>query len=208
MVQQNIVRLVANRSEVAVLVVDMQEDFCSPQGALSRAGADTSVNEALVATLETFVSSMRSSGSRVIWIRQRRSEWLTSPAMHLKLDLNPRHRELCATHGGAEIAAGLNVHDEDLVVDKYRYSAFVGTHLELALRSQGISTVIVTGTAMNACVDSTSRDASELGFNVIIPKDMVGYTSSELAEASLVNLGMHFAYICTSEDIKPEINSA
>ncbi|MEZ5566001.1 MAG: isochorismatase family cysteine hydrolase [Gammaproteobacteria bacterium] len=89
----------------------------------------------------------------------------------------------------------------DRHVHKYRYSAFMGSNLDMLLRSQGIGTVVVCGTAANACVDSTVRDASQLDYNVVVCADLTGYTDERLGTVSLENLDRHFAIVCDAADV-------
>jgi ureidoacrylate peracid hydrolase len=194
--------VLADPGRLAVIVVDMQRDFCSTDGAFARAGVDVSANERIVDPLGRFVDVLRGSGALVVWIRQLSSEAYRSPAIGRRLRRAPERALLCADGSpGAELAQGLVVHPADVVVQKFRYSAFAGSSLQVALRSADIRTVIVVGTAANACVDSTVRDAAQLDYDVIVAEDLVGYTHARLAAASLENLDHHFAVVCRSAEV-------
>ena len=89
----------------------------------------------------------------------------------------------------------------DAMVEKYRYSAFFGSSLDQVLRSGGVQTAVLIGTAANGCVDSTARDAAQLDYDVVIVEDLTGHTDAALASASLKNLDRHFAFVCQSTDV-------
>lgn len=189
--------MLADTARVAVVVIDMQEDFCAPWGASARAGMDVSANQRIVQPIQAFTCALRSAGALVVWIRQAISPDHISPATLRRLRRAPERLDLCgAGTPGAALAAGLQPAPSDPVIDKFRYSAFLGSSLDLLLRSRGIQTVVLVGTAANGCVDSTARDAAQLDYDVLIPRDLTGHTDAALAQAALRNLDRHFALVC------------
>ena len=187
---------------VAVIVIDMQRDFCSPTGAFAKAGFDIGANLRIVEPANAFVETLRTAGALVVWIRQLASPRHMSAAIERRLRRAPERLELCRQGSpGAELADGLQVHAEDATVEKYRYSAFFGSSLDQVLRSARIQTLLLTGTAANGCVDSTARDAAQLDYDVVIAHDLTGHTDAALARAALQNLDRHFALVCTSDEI-------
>jgi ureidoacrylate peracid hydrolase len=197
-----VAEVLAEPARVAVVVVDMQRDFCSPTGAFGREGVDIAANARIVPALSEFVGGARSAGAQVVWIKQLWSERHVSPAIRRRLRRAPERTALCLEGSpGAELADGLEVQAADVVVPKYRYSAFLGSSLEQVLRSAGIQTVVVVGTAANGCVDTTVRDAAQREYDVVLAADLVGYSDARLAAAALENLDRHFAYVCTSAEI-------
>ena len=189
-------------ARTAVVVIDMQQDFCSPTGAFASAGVDISANERIVGPTSAFVETMRAAGLLVVWVRQCTSARHLSPAILRRLRRAPERLELCRPGTpGVELAHGLRVDAADAVIDKYRYSAFHGSSLDQVLRSNGIQAVVLTGTAANGCVDTTARDAAQLDYDVVIARDLTGYSDAALATAALENLDRHFAFVCTSDEI-------
>lgn len=187
---------------IAVIVIDMQQDFCSPSGALGRAGMDISANERIVRPLNAFVKTMRDAGVLIVWIKQAASPRHMSPAIMRRLRRAPERLELCKQGtAGAELTEGLKVDPADAMVEKFRYSAFFGSSLDQILRSSGIQTTVLVGTAANGCVDSTARDASQFDYDVLIAGDLTGYSDAALAAAALQNLDRHFALVCQSSEI-------
>lgn len=192
----------AEPTRVAVVVIDMQRDFCSPDGAFARAGVDISANERIVPAIAEFVDRMRSAGSLIVWVQQLWGERYVSPAIRRRLRRAPERTGLCEEgSAGTELADGLHVETPDVVVRKYRYSAFLGSSLDQALRSAAIDTVVLVGTAANACVDTTARDAAQRDYDVVVAADLVGYSDAGLATAALTNLDRHFAYVVPSSAV-------
>ena len=87
----------------------------------------------------------------------------------------------------------------DIVLRKYRSSAFVATNLDLVLRSNLIKTVVVTGCTTEGCVDSTVRDAGFFDYFVVVPTDCVGSDIRDLHEAALLIMGAYRADMTTSD---------
>lgn len=95
----------------------------------------------------------------------------------------------------------------DIVVNKYRYSAFYGTELELVLREHNIDTVIISGVATSVCCDSTARDAFFRDFRVIFLADCTATFDKELHEVTLRTIGDLFGRVARSGDIIKELVS-
>lgn len=193
-------------SKVAVVVIDMQQDFCSSSGAFGRAGMDISANARIVHPLNAFVEAMRDSGALIVWIKQAASPRHMSAAIMRRLRRAPERLELCKQGtAGANLAEGLKVDPADAMVEKFRYSAFFGSSLDQILRSAGIQTTVLVGTAANGCVDSTARDAAQFDYDVVIARDLTGYSDAALASAALQNLDRHFALVCQSSEITSQL---
>lgn len=188
--------------QVAVVVIDMQQDFCSPSGAFGMAGIDISANERIVSPTNTFVGRMRETGAHIIWIKQAASPNHMSPAIMRRLRRAPERMELCKQGTpGFNLTDGLKVEVADSTVEKFRYSAFFGSSLDQILRSSSIQTIVLTGTAANGCVDTTARDGAQMDYDVVIAQDLVGHSDATLASAALTNLDRHFALVCDSNEI-------
>lgn len=187
----------------AVLVIDMQNDFCSPNGAMAALGADVRVNAELAYRLPGFLDQARAAGCLVVWVRQAAHEQLVSPARRARAEAMGRSPlSVCAAGSwGAELAEGLRPAPGDCHLEKTRYSAFVGTPLHNLLRAHGRDDLVVVGTAANVCVDSTIRDAYMADLTVTMPTDLVGWTRADLAQAAMRNLGFYFCETTTSAEL-------
>lgn len=199
-----------NRKHTALLVVDMQNDFCKAGWSFDRLGIDISMYPAMLPRLSRLLAGARDIGVPVIYIQMtvlpgRISE---SPAqirfnMRLHLASHGATQSLLYTIEGTpgqEIIAELAPEPGDLVVRKYRSSGFWGTNLDMLLRSNGIESVIVTGCTTEGCVESTARDALFNDYYVVLPEDCVASDDPRQHEASLF-LMRHRFDVVLSDDI-------
>jgi nicotinamidase-related amidase len=178
----------------ALVVVDMQRDFCTPGGAFARLGVDVSMYPAMVPRLVRLVDSARAAGVRIVYVQMTMLEGRLSDSP-AQIRFNMRMQQ-SATDGaalsytpdgsdGQRLIPELSVHDGDLVVKKYRSSAFWATNLDLLLRSNGIQTVVMTGCTTEGCVESTARDAMFNDYYVVIAEDCVASDDRAQHDASL-----------------------
>lgn len=86
-----------------------------------------------------------------------------------------------------------------MIIEKHRYSAFSGTKLNTVLRERSIKTTIITGVTTNICVDSTLRDAFNLGYYVVIPEDCVSANDPSLHDATIKNVELLLGDVTTSD---------
>ena len=89
----------------------------------------------------------------------------------------------------------------EFVVTKHRYSGFVGTELDLVLRSNDIRTVVMTGEATNVCVESTARDAFMRDYRVAFVSDCTASTVQAAHDATLFTMDRHFGTVLSGEDV-------
>jgi len=179
----------------ALVLVDMQRDFVEPDGAFARLGIDVSMYETMRPRLVGLLEAARGAGVLVAHVQMsslpgRRSD---SPA---QIRFNLRMHE--SAHGraaplhytevgsrGHEFVDDLAPRADELVVPKWRSSAFWGTSLDLLLRSNGIQTVVVTGCTTEGCVESTARDAMFSDYYVVVAEDCVASDDLAQHDASL-----------------------
>lgn len=197
-------------SHTALVVVDMQRDFCTPGWAFDRLGVDISMYSPMIPRLARLIARARTAGVPVVFIQMtvlpgRMSE---SPAqirfnLRLHLESNGEGEPLQYTVDGSEgqaIVDELAPEAADLVVKKYRSSGFWGTNLDLLLRSNGIRSVVMSGATTEGCVESTARDALFNDYYVVIAEDCVASDDPAQHEASLL-LMRHRFDIATAEEI-------
>jgi ureidoacrylate peracid hydrolase len=198
-----------NRKHTAVIVVDMQNDFCKAGWTFDRLGIDISMYPSMLPRLSRLLTGARDIGVQVIYIQMtvlpnRMSESPAQIRFNMRLHL--------ASHGatqpllytiedtpGQEIIAELAPEPGDLVVRKYRSSGFWGTNLDMLLRSNGIETVIVTGCTTEGCVESTARDAMFNDYYVVLPEDCVASDDPHQHEASLFLMRHRFDVVSSTD---------
>lgn len=192
----------ADPRHTALLLVDMQQDFVAADGAFAAMGIDVSMYAGVRTRLAGLLAAARHRGVLVVHIKNtaledRRSD---SPA---QIRFNLRMHQLARAGGpplrytlpgtpGHEFVEDLNPQPGELVVPKYRSSAFWGTSLELLLRSNGIKTVILSGCTTEGCVESTARDALFCDHYVVIAEDCVGSDDREQHHASMLLMRHRF----------------
>ena len=192
----------------ALIVVDMQNDFCDSNGALARAGSDPSLIQAMAPRLLRLLDAARQVGLPIVHVRTEHSPWTDSEAWIGRH--HGQRRTVCFPGSwGAEFAPGFEPRSDasrepgshEYVVTKHRYSGFVGTDLDLVLRSHAIRGVIMTGEATNVCVESTARDAFMRDYPVVLVSDCTAAALEAAHEATLYTMGKHFATLATSDEV-------
>lgn len=183
----------------ALLVVDMQNDYCHPDGALAGNGTDVSAADAIVPRLDALLAAARRAGAKVIFVRTTHDEWTDSLARKSL----PRLKQMpvCRTGTWGTEYYGVAPQPGDYVITKHRYSAFLGTPLDLVLRSNGIRTLIVAGVSTHTCVDCTARDGFQRDYFVVVLSDCTATYSPLVQATTLANLERHYGDVAASAAI-------
>jgi ureidoacrylate peracid hydrolase len=90
---------------------------------------------------------------------------------------------------------------EDVVVTKHRYSGFIGTNLDLILRSRQITSLALTGVATNVCVDCTLRDGLQLDYHAALVSDASSATSEKDWRDALKSTADQYGVVCTTAEL-------
>ncbi|MDO8690788.1 MAG: isochorismatase family cysteine hydrolase [Dehalococcoidia bacterium] len=186
----------------ALVVVDVQNDFCADGGYFSDMGYDLSMIQQMVPQLGSFIARARGEKVPVVFVRAIYDRVHVSPAWAEKrLPSRRTGNTLCLSDTwGAELFV-ISPEPGDVIVTKHRYSAFVGTDLDLILRSMGVKTLLISGVATNVCVESTARDGYQLDYYVVFLEDCAASTSLVLHNATLENISRYFGVVTRSEDV-------
>ena len=190
---------ILDRERAALIVVDVQNDYCHLDGALGAAGFDVSTMDPMCSVIDTLRSDARRWDVPVVFLKTIHSPVTDTPAWRRKTN----HSMAICREGtwGAEYYRLRPDHD-DLEVIKHRYSGFIGTNLAQVLAALGRTTVTMTGTATNVCVESTARDACMLDYDVVVVEDGVAATDPAAHRGSLENLGRFFGHVVSSESVR------
>lgn len=182
-------RLVADRA--AVIVVDMVNEFCKPGGKMVLPDC-----ESIVPRQKAVVAAGRRAGLPVVWVAD-------SHRANLRRDREWVKRTPHCVEGtwGTQVIEDHEVLPDDRLVRKARYSAFFQTDLDLLLRDDMITQLIVFGVVTNICVRSTVHDAFFQGYEIIVPHDACAGTGDREHRSSLYDIATHFGTVCTSTDI-------
>ena len=192
-------------AHTALLIIDMQKDFCVEGFGAHRAGRNLDAARLAVPTISRLLQVARETGVSVAhvgfstlpdhasdsgaWLAQRRRATYSSDSLCI------------AGSEGAEFIDDLAPAPSEWVIHKHRYSAFTGTDLNLMLRSAGVRSIVVTGVSTNACVESTLRAGFELDYYIAVPPDAVGSWDKTLHEATLANVRHRFGVTPRSQEL-------
>ncbi|WP_212758626.1 cysteine hydrolase family protein [Paenibacillus sinopodophylli] len=192
----------ANRT--ALLIVDVQRDFCAADGKMAEFGMDLSQIDDAVDRIDRLAAAARKCGVPVIFIRLMTGPDTDSRAMlawYARQGYDAESAAVCRRGTSGAENYRLTPETGDLFVDKQRYSAFIGTNLELMLNNYDINSLIVTGVTTECCVDSTVRDGFMRDYETFVVADACAAYEQELHDASLKVMAINFASIVTTEDV-------
>lgn len=214
---------------VAVVVIDMQNDFASPGGMFERAGIDVRDIQAIVAPTAALLDAARAAGVPVIYLKMgfrpdlsdtgapSSPIWLKHLPFQVGADVvapdGAPSRILIRETWNTDIVDGLRPHENDLVLYKTRYSGFYNTGLDDELQAKGVDTLIVVGATTSVCVESTVREAMFRDYCCLVVEDCVAepIAADEVRtnqEASLTVLELLFAWITSSAAVVEALSVA
>lgn len=185
----------------ALIVVDVQLDFCSKDGAFGKAVRDFSMVDAMLPNLQRLIDGARKVGVAVIFIQAIYDPVYLPPAWYERNARRGVEFPRCITGTPGADFYKVKPLPGETIVQKHRYSAFVETELDMLLRSRQISTVIMTGVATNVCVKSTARDAFMRNYYVSFVDDACATYDADQHKATLVNIAQNFGEVNKVQDI-------
>ena len=187
----------------ALLSIDMQHGFLAPNSPLHVPGATD-----IVPNINRLAASLRDRGGLVAWVLvaykpEKYGGWKTSFDARGK----PETAQFIVDHltegaDGHQLWDEMDAQSQDLMVTKYRYSAFISgsSDLEARLRERGIDTVLITGTLTNVCCESTARDAMQLGFQTMMITDATATLTDAEQVGTLVSIMKAFGDVRSTDE--------
>ena len=198
-------------AHTALVVVDMQNDFCAEGGYLQRTRAASAknpirvdANERIADGIARLAEAARRAGATVAWLRSV-YDFKYLAAAHIA----QRDGEGCCMEGswGADWFR-IRPAEGDLVVTKHTFSGFHDTELHAGLQARGIRTLLMTGVATNVCVDSTLRHGFFLGYHIVLVEDCVGSGNQAGHEGTLATVRVNFGAVVDSAQARALLETA
>jgi ureidoacrylate peracid hydrolase len=205
-------RIVFDTARTALVVVDMQNDFCAPEGWLAHIGVDVSPLSDVVEPISHIARVLRDLSVPVIFLNWgNRPDRANLPPSILHVydadgsgvgigDSLPNGAAVLERGSwSTRLVDGLAAEAGDLFVDKYRMTGFVDTELDSVLRNLDISTLLFAGVNLDQCVYATLVDAAALGYDCVLLEDCCATTSPlEAAAGTLYNVAQCFGFVSSA----------
>ena len=217
--------LLFDSQRAAVIIIDMVNDFCHPDGWITSMGVDVAPARALATPINAVTAAARSAAIPVIFVN-----WGVRPD---RLNLSPgtqhpfnphgigpglagarivgdrSYKVLAADSWGAELLADLDRGDDDIIVEKHRISGFWDTPLDAILRNLDVTTLFFAGVNTDHCVLGTLMDANFHGYDTIMLQDCTGTTSPDFCyQAALHNVRFCFGFTATAADFAAGVTAS
>ncbi len=195
-------------ASTALIVIDLQRAFLSPDGYLAKQGYDPAPLRAILPAVNRVIAAARSAGCLIVHTRQG---YRADLADLMRLDRRARRRVDTGDMGGLvrgsadfEIVPEVDVSPTDIVIDKTANGAFTYTELEPVLRVQGITHLLLAGCTTDVCVHCTLREANDRHFQCLLIEDACA-SGDAYAHAAAVHMvtveGGIFGAVATAEAV-------
>lgn len=185
----------------ALVVVDVQNDFCADDGYFGKLGADVKAVQRMVPTLQRLIDHARTAGVLVVFVQAIYDpEYVSAPMRERNLRTGREVRRCLTGTWGADFY-GVKPRPGEPVVIKHRYSGIINTELDAVLKRHGVKSLLMTGVATDTCVESTARDAYFIDYYVTLVADCCGAFNEQDHLGALARFDRDYGPVVTAAEI-------
>ena len=166
-----------NPTSTGLLVIDIQNDFCGPDGLMASMGKDVSGMDTMVEKIKKLANTCEVAGVPVFYTQQVYDRTKLTDLQKEQYDLDGK-MVTCDIQGNGYKLYKLNPPAER-IFPKYTYNVFSNPDLCSELSSRDIKTLIITGVSTQICVETAIRNGFDIGYKIVVPRDLVATTSKD-----------------------------
>ena len=207
--------ILVDLARTALLVVDMQNAFAHKGGYFDLVGLDITPIQRIIEPCKKIINAAHATGIRILYLQMGCSQdfsdkgspdapsSIKSRVLSMMKE-HPEWKDKFYIYGtwGAEIIEELKPCEGDIVVKKQKHDGFIGTNLDIILRTLGTKYLFFVGAATNICVESTLRHAFSLDYFPILVSDAVSQMGSNITQdATILNVQSTFGWVTNAEDL-------